>query len=151
MTAEFHTEVPDIPVTSPNLDTQDSRVAKSTRDFSGMLTMDLTDDEIAQAYRIIISTRNRYANLTATPENLSALGDEMVYRLADEAGILSKFDPVPIAEGGFPEIELIAKVDSSDLYKYGFDHEKKEWEVKRASDRGESFLGEERVRSRLGE
>lgn len=151
MTDEFHTSVPDLPVTSPNLDTKDSRVAKSARDFSGMLTMDLTDDEIAQAYKIIIETRNRHSHKIASPENLSALGDEIVYRLADEAGILSKFDPVPIADGGYPEIELIGKIGTDDIHKYGFDHEKKEWEVKRATDRDENFLGEEKVRGRLGE
>lgn len=151
MTEEFHTEVPDVPITSPNLDTKDSRVAKNSRDFSGMLTMDLTDDEIAQAYRIIVTTRNRYSDRVASRENLEALGDEIVYRLADEAGILSKFDPVPLAEGGFPEVELIGKVGTDSIHKYGFDHEKKEWEVKKATQQGENFLGEEKVRGRLGE
>lgn len=151
MTEEFHTEVPDIPITSPNLDTDDSRVAKSAKDFSGMLTMDLTDDEIAQAFKITAEVNQRYRYLQATPENLAAMGDEIIYRLADEAGILAKYDPVPLAEGGYPEVEYIGKVNTDSIHKYGFDHEKKEWEVKRATERDESFLGEEKVRGRLGE
>jgi hypothetical protein len=151
MTEEFHTEVPDVPITSPNLDTKDSRVAKSVGDFSGMLTMDLTDDEIASAFKVIAEVNMRYRYLQATRENLEAMGDEIVYRLADETSILSKYDPVPLASGGHPEVELIGKVDGDSIHKYGFDHEKKEWEVKRATQQGENFLGEEKVRSRLGE
>lgn len=147
---KFDTAVPDVPVTSPDLDTEGSQAVSTFKDFSGALTLDLTDDEIARAAAIVISVSRKYSTRTATRENLAAAGDEMVYRLADEADILAKFDPVPLAQGEPPRIEFIGKVSGDSTHKYGLDHEKKAWEVQHANDKGESFYGEEKVRGRLG-
>jgi hypothetical protein len=140
--------VSDVPVTSPELPANEG-IVKTVKDFSGGLTMDLTDEEIQKAFEIIMVTQNRYAMKTFTRENLEALNDEITYRLAEEIGIIATVDFVPALRGEPPIVDLsLGKVSGDPIHKYGFDHEKKQWEVRKATERGEEFLGEEKARSK---
>lgn len=142
-----------LPPTSPHLEANDG-IIHSARDFSGALTLDLTDEEIARAVRIIGEVRVKYGNkfiakfgregftLDGALEALSELEDEVKTRLAEEVSILATVDTVPILEGQPPVIEIIGSLPGSNIDQYGMDHEKKTWEVQRATARGEDFYGQ---------
>lgn len=148
----------ELPVTSPTLPTPDTLV-KSGAQFSGTQTLDLTDDEIQRAWRIIQSIRSKWmgrfrSKFRALPENkvsqaleeamklVEQFEDELKTELMEKVDILATVNVLPVLEGQPIEIEFIGKMPGSDLYKYGMDHEKKAWEVKQANARDEAFLGE---------
>jgi hypothetical protein len=126
-----------------------------TRSFSGNLTLDLTDEEIKAAWIIIQRVKQRHQEIfrrkfndpsTFTLDDLhqyvEEFEDEIKTRLAENVGILASVNTVPLLEGKPLEIEWLGVIDGHDLGKYGLDHEKKEYEVKKATSRGEAFLGE---------
>jgi hypothetical protein len=146
----YITEAP----TSPELDVN-TGIVKSTRDFSGSLTLDLTDDEIARAYRIVVSVKTKWQeifrrkfndpssfSLDKAMQMVEHFEDEIKTELAEKVGILATVNTVPLLEGQPLEIDWIGKIPGGDLDRYGFDHERKGWEVKRATERGEDFLGQ---------
>lgn len=100
------------------------------------LAEDLTDSEIVQVYRTIISVRNKYAGLPNTAENLDKLRDEALTRLM-EIGVVATLDVSPCFYGEPPAIEILGKVEKSD-----FDHERYGYEIKKAHSRNEEYLGE---------
>lgn len=146
--------------TSPTLNT-DTGVVRSEREFSGAMTLELTDDEIKRALAIILPVKEKYhqrfvsfaagvtpdskvaQTLEQAMEIVEEFEDEIKTRLMDME-ILATVDvtglfqdpPEPIA------IEWLGKLPTADLYKYGMDHEKKEWEVKRATNRREDYYGQ---------
>jgi len=103
---------------------------------------ELADSEAVKAVRVIGEVQIKYQNKLANKSNLEALRDEALYRLATELGIKAELDPTPCFYGEPPILELKGKMEGDDIHKYGFDHEKKGWEVKKAHDRGEDYLGE---------
>lgn len=120
----------------------------SLKDLSRATTLELTDSEVQEVFQIITSIQGRYALKLSTPENLDALRDEVLTRLA-EKGVLATFDPVPIMNGEPPTVEIIGKVAGDASYKYGHDHEKAQWEIQRANTRNEEVLGQkERINAR---
>lgn len=128
-------------ITSPELPVDDKGVVRTAKDFSGALTLEMNDDQIKQAYQIVIDIQERYKFRPATEPVLKELGDEVVHRLAS-VGVLASFDPVPLAEGKPPIVEFVGAVPGSQILKYGMDHEKKQWEVRKAEERGEDFHGQ---------
>ena len=102
---------------------------------------ELTDSEAQEAFQIIASVQMKYERKVATIENLEALRDEILTRLA-ERDILAELDPTPVFYGEPPTVEIKGKLSTSELHKYGFDHEKKGWEIKKAHERGEEYLGQ---------
>lgn len=109
---------------------------------------DLLDSEVKEVFQVVYSIQGRYAKMAATSENLNAMRDEILTRLMD-MNIVAEIDIAPFYSGEPPTIEIIGKVKSDPQHKYGFDHEQKEYEVKKATARGESYLGEkERVNTR---
>ncbi len=102
---------------------------------------ELTDSEAQNAFRIIADVQLKYQYKTATTDNLEALRDEVLTRLA-EVDILAEVDPSPCLYGEPPTVEIKGKLAVDDIHKYGFDHEKKKWEIDKAHDRGEDYLGE---------
>lgn len=102
---------------------------------------DLQDQEAAEVARITMAVSRKYATRIATPENLEALRDEVLTRLAD-ASILATVDVAPVLNGEPPIVEIIGKVAGDPQHKYGFDHEKKQYEVRKATQRGEDYLGQ---------
>lgn len=123
----------------PNIDKVG--LVTNAKDFSGALTMDLTDDEIAQSFKIIVELQQKYAAHPNTHENLESLRDEALSRLAD-VGVLATLDPAPCLYGDPPILEFIGKVSTDAYHKHGLDYEKKMYEVRKATERGEVFLGE---------
>ena len=103
---------------------------------------ELADSEAVKAVRLIGEVQIKYAKKVATKENLHALRDEALYRLATQLGIKAELDPTPCFYGEPPILEIQGKMAGDDIHKYGFDHEKKGWEVRKAHERGEDYLGE---------
>lgn len=132
-------------------------IITSTKDFSGSLTLDLTDDEISRAYRVIVRIKTKWEgvfrkkfpfdSLDQALDLLSQFDDEIKTELAEQCNILATVDTTPILEGQPPVIEWIGKLPGDDIYKEGLDHERKEYEVKRAHARGEAFYGEKEAKS----
>lgn len=151
-------EFPEAPPTSPTLDA-DSGIITSARDFSGKLTLDLTDEEIKRAFEIIVPIKKRWEsifrvkfsdpNLSFTMDQaldmVEQFEDEIKTRLAEDVNILATVDTTPLLEGQPLIIEWIGRIPGDNVFKYGLDHEKKEWEVKKATARGEAFLGQNDV------
>lgn len=150
---ESEAEIVTVP-TSPTLDTGDGDVVNTGASFSNAMTLELTDAEIQAAWRIIWGVRAKHQmkfiqkfndastfNLDDALKALEEMEDEIKTKLA-EVDILASVDTVPILEGQPPAIEIIGMLPGSNLAKYGMDHERKEFEVKRATQRGEAFLGE---------
>lgn len=141
-------------VTSPELPTQDTLV-KSAAHFSGTQTLDLTDEDIQASWRIVQRIRHKYHEIFRRKFNdpstidmdtvwkwVDQFEDEVKTTLAEHVDVLATVDCTPILEGRPLEIHWIGKMPGSSLAKYGMDHEKKAWEVKRATKLGESYLGE---------
>lgn len=102
---------------------------------------ELTDSDAVRAVELVAQLQTKYANKPNTKENLEELRDEALTRLAD-INILAEFDPAPCFYGEPPILEFKGKISTDDIHTYGFDHEKKGWEINKAHDRGEDFLGE---------
>lgn len=102
---------------------------------------ELTDSESVAAVRIIGLIQKRYAKKRATTENLEAMRDELLTRLM-EINVLAEVDPAPILSGEPPIVEIIGKIAGDNIHKYGFDHERKAWEIQKAHSQGEDYLGE---------
>lgn len=145
-------------VTSPTLDTPDTLV-RNDREFSNAQTLELTDDEIQKCWRIIQPIRHKWklrfqskfrdiqgeSNLSRALEEamkmVDEFEDEIKTRLYD-VEVLATVNTLPVLEGQPLEIEFIGKMPGSNLDKYGMDHERKGWEVKRATARGEDYYGQ---------
>lgn len=103
---------------------------------------ELTDSEISKMFKIVEEVRLRYSGRSNTPENLEALRDEVLNKLMD-IGILATLDPTPCFYGEPPTLEIVGKVEADKVFHTeGFDHEKKQYEVRKATDRGEEWLGQ---------
>lgn len=144
----------DFSITSPDLPTQDTTV-RTQKQFSDSLTQELNDDEIKVATVLVTQLKNKWTkrfmakythdynfNVEEALDLLAQMSDEITYRLATELNVLATVDTTPLLEGKGPAIEWIGVLPSHNLNKYGFDHEKKMWEAKKAKDRGEDFLGQ---------
>lgn len=102
---------------------------------------ELTDSEAVAAVRFIALCQEKYANKPNTKKNLEALRDELLTGLMG-MNILAEFDPTPCFYGEPPAIEIRGKVAGDSIHEYGFDHEKKKWEIDKARSKGEDYLGE---------
>jgi hypothetical protein len=110
---------------------------------------DLTDSEITETFKIVALVREKYARTANTPENLDKLRDEVLTRLM-EIGVLATLDPAPCLYGEPPIIEILGKVsDDKVFHTEGFDHEKKQYEVRKATDRNEDWLGQKESVNKL--
>lgn len=103
---------------------------------------ELTDSEAIKAVELIGRIQMKYQYKRNSKENLNALRDEALTRLAEELNILAELDVTPCFYGEPPELVITGKVSVDDIHTHGFDHEKKKWEIDKAHDRGEDFLGE---------
>lgn len=102
---------------------------------------ELTDEESVAAVREIAKIQQKWAAKTNTKENLEMLRDEVLTKMM-ELNIVAEFDPSPCFYGEPPILEIRGKVQGDPIHQYGFDHEKKQWEVRKAAERGEEFLGQ---------
>lgn len=140
-------------ITSPNLNT-DSGIVRTQKQFSDALTMDMTDEEINVAMKIVIEVKNKWQNrfrykfndpttfkLDDALKLIEQFEDEIKTRLA-EVEVLATVDTVPILEGQPLVIEWIGKMPYSASAMGHFDHEKKNYEVRKAKEREEDFYGQ---------
>lgn len=118
-------------------------IAGSDKELAG-LAADLTDAEIKQVVQIVNRIRERYANKPFTVENLDGLRDETLTSLAG-INVLASVDVAPCLSGEPPIVDILGKVEGDKMHQYGMDHELKRWEVLRANERGEDYLGQKEV------
>jgi hypothetical protein len=142
----------DLPVNSPELPT-DSGVVMTRKAFSDGLTLDLTDSEISQALRITLPIKEKWSAIFVRKLNsgqftvdqamklVDQFEDELVTTLATKMDLIATVDASPVFEGQPLIVDFVGALDSHYTANYGFDHEKKAWEVQRANLRGEDFLG----------
>jgi hypothetical protein len=133
-------------VTSPKLDAHEG-IVTSAKEFSDALTLDLNDEEIARAFQIIARVRTKYKhrsfdNIEKGMMIVEEMEKEVQTELAEKLNILARIDVTPMLMGNPPILEVLGKLPGDPVEKYGFDHEKKEWEVKRSTSRNEDFLGQ---------
>ena len=102
---------------------------------------DLQDSEAVQVVKIAHEVQVKWSGKPNTEKNLDQMRDEILTRLA-EIGILAQFDPTPCFYGQPPELEILGKVSDDPIHKYGFDHEKKAYEVNEAVKRNEEYRGQ---------
>lgn len=107
---------------------------------------DLTDYEVKAIGRIVGQLVQKYGRRANTAENLDALRDEALTRLAD-IGVLATIDPAPCFYGEPPILEILGKVPTDGIHKHGFDHELKKFEVQAANKRGEDYYGQKEAPS----
>lgn len=148
-------------ITSPTLPAN-SGFVHSVKEFSDTLTLDLTDDEITQAFKILMGVIQRWQNIFRSkidPSNVTTYRDveqimsdvdkfeaEVKERLAESLHILASVDVMPVLDGtGYPTIVLEGALPSHYTATYGFDHERKGWEVKKAKEKSQVFLGVDQV------
>lgn len=129
-------------------------LVKTEKEFSDALTGELTDAEIAIATRIIIASKTKWQNRFRlkfrdttnfkTKEVEEALdlveefNDEISYRLATEVGVLASVDTTPLLKGEGIHVDILGTVGGPKP----MDHDQKEYEVKKAKDKKEDFLGQ---------
>ena len=127
-------------------------MVSTAKQFSGAMTLEMTDDEIKRALQLTVGIVRKHQeqwkrkfpfdSLDQVADLLEELEKELAQTLMEEVDVLMRVDGTPVFVGQPPIIEYMGRLDTSGLAKYGQDHEKKEWEVKRADARGEDFLGQ---------
>lgn len=136
--------------TAPNADVDDG-IVTTAKQFSDVLTLDLTDEEIGQAFETIVSLKRKYqqkwhamdfSRMERIADELEIFRDEVTTTLAERHSILATVDGTPVMAGEPPVIEIMGRIPGTAFDQYGMDHEKKEWEVKQATNRGEDYLGQ---------
>lgn len=116
------------------------------------MTLDLSDDEIGRAMAITkeVHSKHREIWIRKLPfDHIEQIADyleefekELSHRMMTELEVLVKVDGTPCFAGQGPIIDWMGKLDTSSLAKYGQDHERKTYEVKKAKERGEDYLGQ---------
>lgn len=134
-----------MPAPSMNMDV-DNGVLATPKDFSNALTTELSDTEIGKAMEVIVSVQKKYAHKTNSVPNLDMLRDEITTKMA-EIGILVAVDPTPCFYGEAPVVDIIGKVAGDAIHDHGFDHERKMYEVRKATERGEDYYGQKEKQS----
>jgi len=102
---------------------------------------DLQDSEVTQVGKIVAQLSAKYSTKRASVENLEAFRDECLTRLAG-IGILATVDVAPVLNREPPTVEIVGRISGTEQAMHGLDHERKRWEVRRAVDRGEEWLGQ---------
>lgn len=142
----------ELPVNSPTLPAP-TGIVTSPKQFSDGLTMDLTDDEITRALRITLPIRKKWSSkfrsqfrdtnfsVEDAMDMLDKFESELKYELATKLDLLVSVDVEPVLYGEPAIIVFEGALPSHTSAKYGMDHERKEYEVKRSKDQGDDFLG----------
>jgi len=146
-----------VPTSPEDAKTRDAGRVNSLKDFSGALTMDLSDAEIKRAFELVITTKNKWQeifrakfpfdSIEAAMDLVGQFEDEVKTRLAEELSLLVTVDVMPVLEGREIEIVFMGAFPGHSVNKYGFDHERKEYEVKKATTLGEdAVLGQKNLK-----
>lgn len=146
----------DVPTSPEDPRVRDAGRVSTLKDFSGGMTLDLTDDEIKRAMEITITTKAKWQeifrrkfpfdSIEAAMDLVDNFEDEIKTRMAEELNLLVAVDVQPLLEGHPIEVEFVGALPGHTLNTYGMDHEKKEFEVKRATELGhDAFLNQDRL------
>lgn len=143
-----------LPVDSPTLPV-DEGIVHSRKEFAHNLTLDLTESQAQQALMLTLPIRAKYSaifrrklgphggfTLEEAMKLVNQFEDEIQTTLAEKMDLLVTVDSDPVFEGQPPIINFMGALPGHDTAKYGFDHTRQEYEVKKADARGEAFLGE---------
>lgn len=124
----------------------------TAKGFVNATTTDLNDDEAKKFLELTVGIIKKHQtvwkrifpfdNLEQCMELLDKLEQELTYTMMVEMNIMVRVDGTPVFAGGAPIIEFLGKTEGTPFAIYGMDHEKKEWEVKKAKGRDEAFLNE---------
>lgn len=144
-------------VTSPTMPT-DPGIVYSPKQFSDSLTLDLTDAEIQRAMEITLRIRSKWSarfrsrfgthggfSFDDAVTMLNQFESELKETMATEMDLMVSVDMEPVLAGAPPVITFEGALPSHSSAVYGLDHERKEWEVKRAKDLGQDFLGIDKI------
>jgi hypothetical protein len=146
----------ELPVDSPALGVDEGKVF-TPKQFSDGLTLDLTDDEIKRCFEIIVRVSRRWRakfitkvqhpdfNVEKAMKMIDDFEDELVTTLAESMDLIATVDASPVFSGEPPIVDVVGALDSHYSAKFGMDHERKEYEVKRAKSQNEDFLGSSRL------
>lgn len=102
---------------------------------------ELQDTEVRKLAQVIAGVSAKFSQRLATPDNLEAMRDEILTKLA-KIGILATVDPTPVFYGEPPTVEIVGRIGGTEQAVHGLDHERKMYEVKKAVSRGEDWLGQ---------
>ncbi len=140
--------------TSPQLPVDDG-IVTSAKQFSDALTQELTDDEIKRAFELTVRISQKWhekfvskfgPHSIFTPEEaleaLDEFEEELKYELATKLHVYATVDATPVFEGEPPIVEFAGALPSHSIAKQGFDHEKQQYMVKRATSNREDYLGQ---------
>jgi hypothetical protein len=143
-----------MPINSPQLPVDDG-IVSSAKEFSDVLTQELTDDEIKTAFEMTVRISNKWhrkfvsrfgPHSIFTPEEaleaLDEFEEELKYELATRLHVFATVDATPVFEGEPPIVEFAGALPSHSIAKHGFDHEHKVHDVQLATSKGEAYLGE---------
>ena len=100
--------------------------------------IDLYDEEVVRIHHVAFDLTRKWSHREATKGNLELLEREAVSRLAD-IGFIATVDTIPCLLGQPPSITIVDRVEP-----HIFDHEKKEWEVRKAHEKSEDIHDEGR-------
>lgn len=130
-------------------------IMNSEKQFADSLTMDLTDEEIDSLLRTILPIRqkwqvrfiNRFSNdpkfdVDKAMKMVDDFEDELKYEAATKHKVLLTVDVSPLLEGKSMCIDVVGALPGHTINTHGMDHERKEFEVKRAVSREEDWLGQ---------
>jgi hypothetical protein len=148
-------------VTSPTL-AVDEGIVRSPVEFSNALTLDLTDSEIQQALKTILPitkkwqtifinkfARDPHFDVDRAMDLVDQMEREVKETMMEKCQLLVSVDVTPLLEGQPIVISFEGALASHSVSKYGFDHEAKSYEVRKAKDRGEAFLGQKEDPNRV--
>lgn len=108
---------------------------------SGFDDSSLYDDEVKEIGNVVGQLVRRWSHKPNTESNLFEMEKEAVHKLF-ELGFVAHVDLFDAWVGGKPIIEIVGRVRGSQEYNYGFDHEKKGFQVVKSKERGEDYLGQ---------
>jgi hypothetical protein len=144
----------ELPVDSPELPV-DQGIVHTPKEFVHNLVLDLTESEAQQALMLTLPIRSKYSAMfrrKLSPHSaftfeeamtlLNQFEDEIKTTLAEKMDLLVSVDMDPVFDGRPPTITFEGCLSGHDTAKYGMDHEKQEYDIKKAESRGEAFLGE---------
>lgn len=101
---------------------------------------DLQDDEIIWIGKLAQSLTQKWARKANTQRNLEEMCKE-AEGAAHKRGILIKMHLQDVLIGGPPTMEVVGKLNIAEA-NYGFDHERKQHDVRKSKVRGEDILGQ---------
>jgi benzoyl-CoA reductase/2-hydroxyglutaryl-CoA dehydratase subunit BcrC/BadD/HgdB len=116
------------------------------------MTLELSDEEIARAVQVVVSVHRKHReiwirkmpfdSIEQVADLLEEFEKEIAQRMMESVDCLVRVDGTPILEGHPPIVEWLGKIEGTSLAKYGQDHERKTWEVQKAQERNEDYLGQ---------